>query len=133
MTIGRLIDRDDHSATDAQQFKNDGLSVLRRRHIECYLYDNEVIEALYAQKHRSADFIGFLGCRKSAEAASAARGNPSDDVKSIASDLYQFIKTDLSLMACGNDQRAFARNMLAPLLNSTMQVYKELREDIFRH
>jgi hypothetical protein len=52
-------------------------------------------------------------------------------VKSASDQIYNFIRKDLKLVASGNDQRAFARNVLAPLIRPGMRVYTELNDDIF--
>jgi hypothetical protein len=73
----------------------------------------------------------MIGARNKALNDSVGRGNPSDDVKLAANDIYRFIKRNLNLTACGDDQMSFARNKLAPLIKPSMTVYQELREDIF--
>jgi predicted ATPase len=129
--VRRLIDRDDHAAGDVANFKADGVRVLRRRHLECYLYDEEVLLALYEQQGRSADFTALKAERTKALSESVNRGNPADDVKSATPAIYVFVKKHLGLTACGDDQMAFARNILAPIVTPTMNVYKELQADIF--
>jgi predicted ATPase len=47
----RLIDRDDHSPEDVAEFKEQGIRVLQRRNIESYLYDEEVLKALYEKEN----------------------------------------------------------------------------------
>ncbi|HEX7762166.1 MAG TPA: AAA family ATPase, partial [Cellvibrio sp.] len=44
--VRRLIDLDDHTETDVSAFKTQGITVLSRRHLESYLYDDEVLTAL---------------------------------------------------------------------------------------
>lgn len=131
VSVRRLIDRDDHSPQDQADFKRDGLWVLSRRHIESYLYDEEVLRALCEQMGRAADFPAVQAARAKTIADSNARGNPSDDVKSAAPNIYVSVKSILALTAVGNDQMAFARNVLAPLVKPGMQVYAELKKDIF--
>jgi len=129
--VRRLIDRDDHSQIDADEFKKDGIRTLRRRHLESYLYDEEVLRALYDQHGRLADFGDLQAARAQAIADSVARNNAPDDVKSAAPAIYTFIKRHLALTACGNNQMAFARTTLAPLIRPSMTVYEELKDDIF--
>ncbi len=76
-------------------------------------------------------FGAMQRAKAEALAASATRSNPSNDVKSAAGDIYVYAKRHLQLTGCGNDQMAFARNVLAPLIKPTMAVYRELRKDIF--
>jgi hypothetical protein len=60
------------------------------------------------------------------------RGNPPDNVKSAAGDMDTKAKSRLGLTGVGNDQMAFARNKLAPLLKAGMAVYAELKNSFFR-
>jgi predicted ATPase len=129
--IRRLIDRDDHSPQDIAGFKQSGQRVLRRRHIESYLYDDEVLRALYEREDRLADFPAAQAAVAAALSNSGDRGNAKDDVKSAAAEIYNFLRKHLTLTAAGNDHLAFARNILAPLLRPGMQTYAELEADIF--
>lgn len=131
ISILRLIDRDDHAPADVEKFRADGIRVLRRRHLESYLYDEELIGALYAQYGRSEDFPAAKVAISNAIKSSVDRGRPVDDIKSAAGEIYNFIKSDLSLTACGNDHLAFARNTLAPMIKPGSKLYNELKEDIF--
>lgn len=131
ISVKRLIDRDDHSPTDVQEFKSKGIRTLRRRHLEAYLYDEEVLRVLYEQCGRVTDFAELQAARAKAMADSQSRNNAPDDVKSAAAAIYTFVKRHLALTACGNNQMAFARETLAPLVQPGMTVYQELREDIF--
>ena len=56
---------------------------------------------------------------------------PSDDVKQISGPLYVAVKSLLNLRQCGNTHESFARDTLAPLITSDMEVYRLLRKDIF--
>lgn len=131
ISVRRLIDRDDHDPADAAKFQAQGIRILRRRHLESYLYDEEVLEALYALHGRTADFPDAQIERSRVLAASHSRGNPSDDIKSAAGEIYTFVKRHLNLTGCGNDQMAFARSTLVPLLKPGMMTYEELKADIF--
>src|SRR5699024_1749880 len=58
MKIIRLIDLDDHAPTDVVTFKSKGIQVLSLRHLEAYLYDDEVLRALcdsMGQPEKAAD------------------------------------------------------------------------------
>ena len=41
------------------------------------------------------------------------------------------LKTELQLTQCGNNADAFIRDTLAPLITKDMEVYKQLKVDIF--
>ena len=128
--VRRLIDRDDHSAADAAEFKKEGIWTLSERHLESYLYSEEVLASLYLQKGSLLIFAELQSSRQKALSDSHTRGNPIDDVKSAAPQIFDFIRKHLSLTAAGNDQMAFARNVLAPLIRPGLQVYDKLKTDI---
>lgn len=129
--VRRLIDRDDHSSQDATEFRKEGVWMLSARHIESYLYDEEVLAALYQQKGRILEFQELQNARQKLLADSRARGNPVDDVKSAAPQIFNFVRTHLRMTASGNDQMGFARNVLVPLIRPGMRVYAQLKKDIF--
>ncbi len=54
-----------------------------------------------------------------------------DDVKSVSGKLYVAIKNALSLKHAGNNQKAFMRDTLAPLLTPETETYKKLKSCIF--
>lgn len=131
-TVLRLIDRDDHGTNDIQEFVSKGISVLSRRHLERYLYDDEVLIALCAKEGKPEQSDGLLQDKKDALAESVSQGNPADDLKSASGSIYSKAKQRLSLTGVGNDAKSFARNALAPLITTGMTVYEELRAAIFR-
>jgi predicted ATPase len=131
ITVRRLIDRDDHAPQDIAKFVTEGITTLGRRHLEAYLYDDEVLMALCDAFGKPAEAPNLLSDKQQAIAASVARGNPVDDIKSAAGDIYVKAKQRLGLTGVGNDQMSFARNTLAPLLKPGMTVYGELKRIIF--
>lgn len=131
VTVHRLIDRDDLSAEDIHDLRAQGVTVLGRRNIEAYLYDDEVLEKLYLDHGRSNDLPNALAQKALFVAASVTRSNPIDDIKSAAPQLYSFLKKDLGLTGCGNDQASFARSCLVPLITPGMLTYAALKSDIF--
>ena len=132
ITVRRLIDRDDHAPPDVAKFATEGISTLGRRHLEAYLYDDEVLTALCESSGKPAEASNLLAEKQQAIAASIKRGNAPDDVKSAAGEIYTKAKQRLGLTGVGNDQMSFARNTLAPLVKSGMAVYSELKQAIFR-
>ena len=129
--IRRLIDRDDHSYQDRIELRAKGVFMLSLRHLEAYLYDEEVLASLYLVKGQILAFGLLQEAYRNAMKASLDRGNPKDDVKSATPDIYRFLKTHLFLTATGNDHMAFARNVLAPLIMPHMKIYSQLKKDIF--
>ncbi|MBK8253208.1 MAG: AAA family ATPase [Polyangiaceae bacterium] len=129
--VRRLIDRDDHAPNDITSFAGQGITVLSRRHLECYLFDDEVLTALCLSVSKPAEAPSVIADKQAAIAASVARGNAPDDVKSAAGTIYGDIKRRLGLVGVGNDTRAFQRETLAPLLRPGMVAYDELKRAIF--
>lgn len=129
--VKRLIDRDDHAPADIATYSKEGVTVLSRRHIESYLFDDEVLTALCDSVGRPGDASAVLEAKQRAISDSLTRGNPPDDIKSAAGTIYTEAKRILSLTQMGNDKGAFARNALAPLIKPGMVVYAELKRDIF--
>lgn len=131
ITVRRVIDRDDHAPQDIANFSKQGISVLTRRHLEAYLYDDEVLGKLCDIFGQSSKTRSLLSVKYSSIAESVKRGNPADDVKSAAPEIYIKAKKILGLTGVGDDQMAFARNTLAPLIKPGMKVYQELKNAIF--
>jgi len=131
MKVTRLIDHDDHAQPDVQKFNQDGIRVLRRRHLEAFVYDDEVLTELCMSVGKAESVTEVIAAKEKAVADSVGRGNPPDDVKSAAGTIYNEAKRILSLTQVGNDQMAFARSTLAPLIKPGMAVYEQLKGDIF--
>jgi hypothetical protein len=131
MTVRQLIDRDDHAPADIAAKKTQGVTILGRRHMEAYLYDDEVLTALCASVGKPGDAPRLIAEKQAAMTAILAQGKPPDDVKSAAGVIYTKAKQILALVGVGNDQMAFARNTLAPLIKPGMAIYEELKHDIF--
>lgn len=131
MHIIRLIDLDDHTATDVAEFKRKGIHVLGYRHLEAYLYDDEVLTALCAWAGQPAKAADLIAAKAAEVAAVKAAGHPADDIKKAAGGIYNAAKKMLSLTQVGNDAPAFARNTLAKLVKPGMAIYSKLHADVF--
>ncbi|MEJ5155806.1 AAA family ATPase [Gluconobacter wancherniae] len=131
MKIRRVIDLDDHAPSDVDTYKQKGIIVLGRRHIEAYLFDDEVLTALCHSVSKSDEAPAVLAAKQQAISDSIGRGNPADDIKSAAGKIYTETKRLLNLTQVGNDCNAFARNTLAPLVKPGMIIYANLKSDIF--
>ena len=122
-----LVDRDDKSAEEVQEFEANGGIVLQERNLESYLFADNVIEALVKQAGKPELLGDALQIKNEALKASVARGNPNDDLKSAASDIYNGLKTLLQLQRAGNNTEAFMRDALTPLVVPGTSTYQELK------
>lgn len=124
----RLIDRDDLSDREIAESKAEGVHVLSRRNIESYLLDNEVLTAL-AQNVSEENKIDEIIDAKNKLIQS--KSGSVDDLKPIAGELYNECKRILGLAQCGSNAKSFMLDKLSPLIRPSMQVYQELKRDIF--
>jgi len=131
MKIIRLIDRDDHAPDDIAKYQKEGIRVLSRRHLEAYLYDDEVLTALCAVVGKQEKAADLVAAKNAVVSDVARRGFPTDDIKKAAGPIYNAAKQILSLTQVGNDAPAFARNTLAKLIKPGMAIYEQLKSDIF--
>lgn len=130
-TLIKFVDRDDKSDGEIDDLKKKGLKVLKRRHIECYLYDDEIIEKLCQINGKPEKITECISAKQDELNNSISRGNPSDDIKSASGNIYIKLKSILGLTACGNTNGAFMRDTLAPLITDDTNVYKQLESEIF--
>ena len=130
-SIIRIVDRDDKSDTEVSELVSKGVKVLKRRHIECYLFDDSIISELCVQCGKEDKQEECLAAKRQAIESSIKRGNPEDDIKSASGDIYVKIKQILELRQCGNTKASFLRDTMAPLITEGTQVYRELESEIF--
>lgn len=120
-----LCDLDDKSPSEVARFEAGGNLVLKRRNIESYLLDDEIIEALVTQEGKPALLADALKIKADALNAMVAQGKPSDDLKSASGLIYVGLKKLLGLARPGNNSDAFLRDTLAPLITpTTRNVYR---------
>jgi hypothetical protein len=127
-----LVDRDDHSPQDVNDFEVAGYRVLARRQLESYLFDDEVLDALCDSVGQAGEKGLVRQIKTDAIAASVTRGNLADDVKRAAGEIFQKIRQRFQLSGTGNDTESFERNVLCPLIKPSLTVYRELRHAIFK-
>lgn len=148
--ISRLIDRDDKSDQEVKDLEQQNIYCTSRRHIESYLFDDELIEKL-VQDTYSPSLIEevpgkskneeegklyllekALKIKKDAVAASVLRGNPVDDIKSASGEIYVGLKRLLNLTRCGNNADSFMRDFMSEYLTEETKVYEEMEETILK-
>lgn len=129
--IIKFIDRDDKSTQEISDLLAKGIKTSKRRHIESYLLDNEIIEKLCNSINKLELLQDCIDIKTNAISSSIARGNPVDDIKSASGQIFTEIKKTLGLTQCGNNQCAFMRDTMTPLITEETSIYKELEEEIF--
>ena len=133
INVVRLIDRDDRSDEEIEQVIGNGaVRVLRRRNLESYLFDDEVLTALALSVSADESVLDELMEAK-AKIVSESGHEAADDLKPCSGGIYNACKRILKLTRCGNNAKAFMRDTLAPLIANGMTVYADLRRDIFGH
>lgn len=130
-TIIKFVDRDDKSDEEIAELQSKGIKVLMKRHIECYLLDDEIIKKLCNSVNKEDKIEECLNSKAKIIEGSIKRGNPSDDIKSASGDIYVSLKRILELTKCGNTKDAFFRDTIAPLITEETQIYKDLEIEIF--
>ena len=130
-TIIKLVDRDDKSPEEVQERNKNNIKVLNRRHIESYLFDDEIIAKLCQKSGQLEKREACIIAKADAIQNSINRGNPHDDIKSASGDIYNALKKILSLTQCGNTKDAFLRDTITPLITEDTEVYKALEQEIF--
>ena len=126
-TVLRLIDRDDMPDAIRDEMISSGIHVLRRREIENYLWDKEVIRKALQNLGASASVIdSILG--------SYPFPNPREDDMKVDNHqqiLFEEIRRADGVSRPGRNRKEFASAHLARALRETNGIYKELHEDVF--
>jgi len=126
-----IRDRDDATGNEIREWNAQGLHVLSRRTIESYLWDDEILERLCLLLNQP-DLVTQVHDIKQQEMELARqRGNPIDDVKSAAGNIYARLRSLLDLRGLGSTRQAFSRDTLAMLITHDTSVYRDLKNDIF--
>lgn len=130
-SIIKIVDRDDKSDVEVSELKLRGIKVLKRRHIESYLLDDEIISKLCRVCEHEDKIEDCLTAKQQAIIESKERGNPEDDIKSASGKIYTELKRILCLRQCGNKKDTFLRDTITPLITEDTRVYQELEGEIF--
>jgi hypothetical protein len=131
-TIIKFVDRDDKSEGEINDLKAKGIKVLNKRHIECYLLDDEIITKLCQSLKKEDKITECLNAKRQAINESIEkRGNPTDDIKSASGKIYTELKRILSLTKCGNNKESFLRDTITLLITEETRIFKDLESEIF--
>ena len=128
INVQKLIDRDDMTDEEREQKITQQIRVLRRRELEEYLYDPEVLRT----------FLQTVGCKEAVvetvltERVSLLAGQLGPkNIKDVSRKLFEAIRRVTELPNLGSNREEFASQFLVPALAKTQVVYEELREDVF--
>ena len=128
VSVWRLIDRDEMAEEQRVKEVSAGVRVLRRREIENYLYDPDVI-ATFLAKHDRVELTDSL--RSGLQEILGETSIELGDVKAHIRTMFELIRTETNLPNLGNTRKEFALHHLAPALRETPRIFNELREDVF--
>lgn len=129
--IIKVVDRDGKSDGEIAECNAKQIKVLGKRHIECYLLDDEILKKLCNSLNKPEKYEEIRAMKQTKIAESVTRGNPSDDIKSASGSIFVELKKILDLNRGGNTKDAFFRDTMAPLITPDTQVYQELKTEIF--
>ena len=127
-TIARVIDQDEMTDSARGEKISSGICVLRRRELENYLYDSEVLKTFLLMNDKKEAEEIVLGELEKLLAGSDAT---TADMKKVTQELFASIKTATRLSNLGNSRSEFALQHLVPALKNTPEVLRELEEDLF--
>jgi hypothetical protein len=130
-TIIRLIDRDDRTDSEVEKLGEEGVTTLGRRNLEGYLLDEEVLEKLCSGVGQPKRWSDLQQARQTAHQGAVDGGKPMDDWKATKGDIYNACKQILQLTQVGSTADVFLVEQLAPLIKPGMEIYDELRKDVF--
>ena len=125
-----LIDRDDRTDQEVAAYEGSGGIVLSERNIESYLLADDVIAALLGREGKTELIADAIRIKQQALQASVSRGNPSNDLKSAAGEIYNRLKVLLGLRNDGSNSDAFLRYTMAPLIKPGMPTFEKIKKDI---
>jgi predicted ATPase len=133
MSVRRLYDRDDRTDEEVSSVRQSIDSVLRRRELENYLFDFEILERLVAKHGKDGDWQEIkLEIQDELRSLTASPRNKSpDDVKSAAPRIHLILKRKLQIEQAGSNYEAFALTHLIPLIDSSTNVFRELESEIW--
>jgi hypothetical protein len=129
--VKRLVDRDGMSDVERNKKIASGYRVLRRRHIESYIFDDTVLEALCDASGQSDRKAELLAAKAAGIKAAIDNGHPSDHLKAASGRISDACRRILKLRNAGSTTGAFMRDTLAPLVLPGTAIYAELRAEIF--
>lgn len=129
--IIKIVDRDNKSPQEVKECNDKGIKVLEKRHIECYLLDDEIITKLCKTLDKKSKIQDCLKMKQNELADLSRRNCAPDDVKSASPNICSKLTQILGIVGGGGTKDAFMRDTLIPLITEDTQVYKDLERQIF--
>ena len=126
----RVVSLTDRDSKKEEEVAEDEGIVLQERNLESYLLADEVIESLLKQENKLCLLNQAMKVKSDALKKSIERGNPPDDLKSAAGEIYVGLKQLLELERPGNNTDAFLKYSLAPLIVPGTDTYQKLKAEI---
>jgi len=125
----RLVDNDNMSDREAEDYKKQGVMSLTERHLECYLYSDEILKKL-ADTIDGNKWNDVKKIKDKAIQELQNNGRQSDDIKRASGTIYSSLIKKLDLKKAGNTNKAFMQATLAPLVTDDTETYKKLENTI---
>ena len=128
VSVWRVVDRDEMTDAAREAKMKEGLRVLRRRELENYLYDPEVLSTFLTTNEREALIPSVVAkCEELLSGSNSQYG----DMKKVTRELFDYIRKSTRLNNLGNSRGEFAIQHLVPALRDTPAVREELEKDVF--
>jgi len=129
--VSRLIDRDGMSDAEVAEYRSKGYRVLSRRHLESYMFDDELLILLCDSTGQAEKKDQLLQAKEDAIRAAVANGHPHDHMKAASGRIADACRKILPLKNPGRTTAAFMKDTLLPLVGRDTGVYRQLRNDVF--
>ena len=102
--------------------------MLRRRELENYLYDPEVLKTFLSNSGK-ATAVGEVLAKQQQLLQEASVDTA--DMKKVSQELLATMRLSTGIANLGNTRAEFAQQHLVPALKQTPAVFQELKEDLF--
>ncbi len=128
-----VVDRDKATEGEIERDTEEGIRTLSRKSIESYLLDDEVLTKMCKNYGNPDETQNLLTVKNEIlkKRINEDKSKSSDDLKPIAQDIHVRSQNVLKSVNLGNSKESFMRDILAPLIQPGMEVYKVLHKDIF--
>lgn len=129
--VRRVIDRDDRTDADIATERSKDVKVLALRSIESYLLSDEVLELLETQLAGEKSSGIFVKTKVHELKQSRAKSGRNDDLKAVASAIYQALRRSHPTGKIGSNTDGFLKSICAPLITPNTSTYRDLHACIF--